>query len=240
VVDPIVPKPPVSPTASGGQVVNGGGSTIHNTTTGDQTVKSVTITFSDPALFSSATVTISAPQPVGIRRSAGANRAAVTAPAQVAIEKSTVTSVTGATVFVFNPPFTLPAGTIATLSLTVTVSSSMSAAEPSIRDAAIGRPQIASASIVGVGGRPGAMPWGLMSLGLIGLPVSALRRRRLMLLAAGLMLLAVTQAGCDPCPTCLSGVSTQRLVAIDATNPDGSRVAFPSLPTLLSTITVSM
>jgi hypothetical protein len=190
-------------------------------------VNSVTVTFSDPALFSAAMVTI---------RSGNTVESTKAAPPR------------GTTVFAFDPPFNFPAQSTATITLTVTISSNvMSAVDPASVIGTPGGPRVAMASMIGtfgaervnrLDGLPIGLTFGLTILGLAMLPLAAPRRRVILTLAMGLTMLAVTQVGCDPCPACKNQSSVQTIIRIDATDANGNPIKFTNLPSTLSTITV--
>ncbi len=228
--EPVIVSP-VTGVGQPGQTLGGGGSTISNPTDSPQTVNSVTVSFSDAALFSSAKVTISSGN---------------------AVESTRVAPPHGTTVFAFDPPFNFPAKSTAKITLTVTISTNvMSAIDPAAVIGTLGGPKVAMAGMIiplgaerakRLGGLPTGLPFGLALgltiLGLAMLPLRAPRRRVILTLAMGLTMLAVTQAGCDPCPSCKNQSSVQTIVRIDATNASGTPIKFTNLPSTLSTITV--
>jgi uncharacterized membrane protein len=135
----------------------------------------------------------------------------------------------------------VPNGTTATFTLQVKIAKSTGTAT---LDGTVTRPELATVVTWNVSDSAtmkkfGALPAGLILVGLILIPFGSGRRRQMTILACALIIAAVTAAGCDPCPSCAAMSSTQTLTAIHGTSGEGTLIKFRGLPASLGTISVS-
>jgi hypothetical protein len=203
---------------SPGSTVNAGDFTASSPSSNTWTISSVSVSFSDPQLFSSATLTA---------ENGGSS------------ETVTVTPPASSTVFAFSPPLSVAAGTSPRFNLTATIAS------PS---AMIGSRQAVYASVLGVGeanSRRGPAGLGLLlgCFSILGGALSkvnkACRRRPAMVGAFAMFLFAAAAAGCgdrSSMGAMDTPSSTQAVSAISARDGDGA-VSFTGLPATLGTIT---
>jgi len=237
---PTTPPTPVPTPAVGGSItvnsaVNVGGSpgqtlaagsfTLKNSTSGAETVGSVTVSVSDPALYSSLKLT-----------------------ATVGESSQTVTfsPPSSSTVFKFSPALSVPSGGSASFSLNATISTSPAMLER--------RAVVYAAMLVGPDAGTSGLGSLEASLALLGLGlmiVAPATRRRTMILLALLMVLAASQVGCGdgggggtlliPTPTAKptpKSSSTQVVAAISATGGGGRPVTFTGLPASLGKVSL--
>ncbi len=196
---PIVPTPTPVPGAQAsasniisagtvGQTVPGGSLSVTNTTTSTETIGAVTVALSDPRLFSSLTLIGSV--------NGGAAQTALTG------------TLASSTVFTFSPALSVPAGAVATFTLNATISVTPARADSAVRYAGLmaGRE------------RPGELPLvvalGMLGIGLLAMPAG--RRRRVLVIAGLIMLLAASQIGCGS-----NGTNTTVLLSSQQQVPTG-------------------
>jgi hypothetical protein len=171
----------------------------------------VTVALSNPGLFSNLTM------------SGSVNGAA------------TPTAFTGtlgsSTVFTFNPPLSIPAGAVAQFTLNATLSRNAAQADTPGRYAGL---------LPGGGSRstlPMGATLGLLGIGLLAIPAG--RRRRALVIAGLIMLLAFSQISCggDSSGIVVPNSSQQQVPAgsVAATNAHGA-VRVQGLPAIMSTI----
>ena len=133
-------------------------------------------------------------------------------------------------VFTFAPPIIVPVSGSATFSLTANISMTPAMAEHKVAYAGI----IIGARGNGSGLGPLAVGLSILGLGMLAFP--AANRRRVWLVMAAVLLLAVTQVGCGGNNKSVLS-STQTVTAIAATNTGGA-VTFGGLPAKLGTMTL--
>jgi Pro-kumamolisin, activation domain len=186
------PAPTVSVTSSNskssgskGQTIDGGTMRLINTGSQPETVGTVTLNVSNPALFSFLSLSASV--------EGGADQAAAAGPL-------------GATVtFVFAPALTVPAGDSAVF----TLSAGMSGASQVAGN--LGRPGSTKSNGGGRGSEELAAVLGLIGLGLVLVPVD--NRRRVRLFSLMFLLIAATQVGCGSDNNGVIGTSVQSVSA---------------------------
>jgi hypothetical protein len=201
---------------SKGQTIDGGTMRLTNTGNLPETVSTVTLNVSNPALFSFLSLSASV--------EGGADQAAIAGPL-------------GATVtFVFAPALTVPAGDSAVFTLSAGMSGAAQVAGN------LGRP---GSTRLGGGGRGAgelAAMLGLIGLGLVLVPGD--KRRRIRLFAVMFVLIAATQVGCgsDNNRATVLGTSVQSVPAcgLGASMPGAGSatgaVGVTGLPATLSQI----
>ncbi len=217
----------VSPADGGvapGQTIEAGVFSIVNNSTVLEFVSSVTISFSKPSLFSSATLNPPAAAPLSLN----AFGYVVPQPGPV-----TASPLTSSTTFTFNPPFAIGPGGEPFFGLTVNLS-------PLSRNdtsgvAYAGVTEFTAARAVGV---PLWMAFAILGLAMAALPGST--RRRIWLLAGLMILLAAGAPGCGGDSSGPGPSSTQTVTAVSgyAISPGvDARVVLASLGLKLGTIT---
>ena len=192
-----------------GQTVPGGTLSVTNITTSTETINTVTVALSNPGLFSNLTM------------SGSVNGAA------------TQTAFTGtlgsSTVFTFNPPLSIPAGAVAQFTLNATLSRNAAQSDT------LGR----YGGLLPGGGSRSTLPMGatlgLMGIGLLAIPTG--RRRRALVIAALITMLAFSQIGCGGDSSGVASSSQQQVPAggVATTNAHGA-VRVQGLPATMSTI----
>ncbi len=205
----------VNASGSEGQTVSAGAFVLNNSTSGAETVGSVTVNVSGPALYSSLTLT-----------------ATVGGSSQTV----TVSPPSSSTAFNFSPALSVPGGGSASFSLSATIV---------VTPARLERRTVAYAAVLGGldggGSGLGSLEVGLALLGLgLMMALPAARRRTVMLLAL-LMVLSANQVGCtggSGIPTHLMLFSTQAVAAVSATGPSGGPVTFTGLPASLGRVSL--
>jgi hypothetical protein len=221
---------PVITSGGPGSTVPSGSFNLTNTTGMPEVTTTVTIQFGNSDLFSSATITGNA---------GGANSVGTVSGPTGEIEVATET-------FTLSPPLVIPPGGTATFSLSTTIAPVGDTDTSSNR---WGRGQPIYAGLLGSlfserGPGRGLTPlFGACALlGVCLLGASARTRRRVWILLLALMLIAVTQVGCDsgrPFPTPGGPqMSTQTATGAAATIPTGP-VRFGGLPVVMGTVTVT-
>ena len=225
----------VSPADGGaapGQTIEAGVFSIINNSTVLEFVNSVTISFSKPSLFSSATLNPPAagPPPSTVPPPNFHFIDGVPQPGPV-----TVSPPTASTTFTFNPPFAIGPGGEPFFGLTVKLS-------PLSRNdtsgvAYAGVTEFTAARAVGV---PLWMAFATLGLAMAALPGST--RRRIWLLAGVMILLAAGAPGCGGDSSGPGPSSTQTVTAVSAAGPSlallvASPATVTGLPLKLGTIT---
>jgi hypothetical protein len=197
-----------------GQTVSGGSLKITNISKSTETISTVTLSLSNPGLFS------------GLTMNAEANGGAV---------QTAVTGTLGSnTIFTFSPPLAVAAGAVAQFTISATISQSAARIDNAVIYASM------LPAGVSRGALPNAAGFILLVLGLVSIPTD--RRRRAMVIAGLMMLLIATQIGCgggssNSGPTVLNS-SQQQVPAggIGAVNAQGATVQVQGLPVTMSTI----
>jgi subtilase family serine protease len=224
---PPTPTPMQTPTVGGsvtvpsmvnvfgglGQTVSAGGFVLHNSTSGAESVGSVTVSVSAPGLYSSL---------------------ALTATVGASSQTVTVSPPSSSTAFNFSPALSVPGGGSASFSLSVTITTTQARFE---------HRTVAYAAMLGGldggGSGLGSLEVGLALLGLgLMMALPPARRRTVMLLAL-LIMLSANQIGCgggSGIPIQPMPVSTQAVVAVSATGPSGGPVTFTGLPASLGRV----
>ena len=192
-----------------GQTVPGGTLNVTNITNSTETINTVTVALSNPGLFSNLTM------------SGSVNGAA---------SQTAVTGTLGSrTIFTFNPPLSIPAGGVAQFTLDATLSRNAAQADTAGR----------YAGLLPGGGSRSTLPMGA-SLGLLGIGLLAIptgRRRRALVIAALITMLAFSQIGCGGDSSGVVNSSQQQVPAggVATTNAHGT-VRVQGLPATMSTI----
>lgn len=205
---------------SPGQTVAAGSFMLNNTSSGAESVNSVTLTVSDPNLYSSL---------------------ALTATVSGTPHTVTVSPPTSSTVFTFSPALSVPAGGSASFSLSATISTTPAMLE---------RRRFEYATILdwpGAGGL-GSLETGLGLLALVLMIVLPAVRRRTLILLALLMVLAASETGCGSnssatvsLPTATATPkpsSSQTVTSVSATASGGGTVTFTGLPASLGKVSL--
>jgi subtilase family serine protease len=208
--------PPTAPTASvtssnttssgsAGQTIGGGAMTLTNIGSAPETVSTLTLNVSNPALFASLSLSASV--------DGGPGQEAVSGPLGSMIT------------FVFAPAVTVPAGGAASLTLRVRMADASKVVSRSSRPAS-------TIFGSGRGARELAAVLGLIGLGLILVPGG--NRRRIRFFSAMFLLIAATQVGCGGDSEGLVGTSVQSVPAcgVAVSNTNGA-VAITGLPATL-------
>ncbi|MGH7932361.1 MAG: hypothetical protein ACREQN_04240, partial [Candidatus Binataceae bacterium] len=202
-----------------GQSLSGGSFSYTNTGGGAQTLSSVTLSITQPELFSSITL---APAVSETRQPA----VTVRAP-----------EITRATTFTFALGLNIPAGGKATFSLSMTIASG--------KTASANDHTIVLAGMLAVPGTPGGgdggagLLGGMILLGIAMLPLAARTRRRVPWMAGVMLILAIGVAGCGPDnnngPKASAPSSTQNVTAVTV-KQHGSASPVSGLPLKLGKI----
>jgi len=209
----IATSAPVSASATAGATVSGGSFTVSNTTGSPETISSVTVDVSDPALFARMTL------------SAGS-------------QSAVVSPVAANSTFVFSPSLPVPAGGSVTFTLSAVLTQSL-AAGTSLHFAFLTPLPLQGHAIQG-GLIP--LSGVLLMIGLALTAAPAPRRRRIAMAATLLVAACVTVAGCASSggsgrsnPSVL-GSSTQTVSMIAVQNAGGGTVGVSGIPVSLGTI----
>jgi hypothetical protein len=207
----VVSATPVKVSGKAGETVDAGTFTVNNTSSDSETIESVTVSFSDPGLFSSASLS--------------ATVGGTTQQSQAATPPS------ASTTFTFSPALVLPPGGTASFSLSATVASKTAARER--------RLMIAYAGDGARGPRGGGDLRGLISLCLIGLGLCVVDRRRLRRTALIAVMMLALGTGLSACGGGSGGASTtpsssQNVTQI--TGPSGA-IDYSGLPASLGKVT---
>ena len=220
---PITPTPTPAPGAqasasnivangSDGQTVPGGTLSVTNTSGTTETISTVTVALSKPGLFGNLTM------------SGSVNSAA----AQTAFTGTLGSS----TVFTFNPPLSLPASAVAQFTLKATLALNAARSDTPVR----------YASRLPAGGSRHALPMGaplgMLGIGLLAMPAD--RRRRALVIAGLIIMVASSEIGCNgssSTPATVLNSSQQQVPAdgVSTTNAQGA-VVVQGLPATMSTI----
>ncbi|HLH77805.1 MAG TPA: NHL repeat-containing protein [Candidatus Binataceae bacterium] len=197
-----------------GATVSGGSFSLTNTTSGVETIASVSIVVSDPKLFGSLTLTASV----------GGQQTAVTVSGS---------AIAATTLFEFSPALIVPAGGSVTFSLSTVIS-----LNPAMNDQMGVRYAYASIVPMSSDGQSRGMVPLLLGLGLIGMVMmlSEKRKRRHTALAVAVALaLMAAIAGCSSSSSSSKPSSTQ-VVQGAAVSQGGTPQKVAGLPLLLGTI----
>ncbi len=219
----------VNVSGSPGQTLAAGSFTLNNSTSGAETISSLTVAVSDAALYSSL---------------------ALTATVGASSQTVTVSPPSSSTVFNFSPTLSVPGGSSVTFSLSATIS---------MTPAMIERRSVVYAAMLAIpdGDGGGASPLGmvLMLLGLGLITARPATRRRTVVLLALLTMLAASQVGCGgggggvtlvvPTPTATptptptpKPSSTQLVTAVSATGAGLGSLTFTGLPASLGKVSL--
>lgn len=198
----------ISPANGGGaagQSIEAGAFAIVNGTSVTQSVSSVTIAFSDPSIFSSASLI----QPSSNVRSPGYNGSNLPGNNVVLSGPSSLANANPAasTTFTFNSPYPIPPGGEPVFALIVKMATSISRNETgNVAYAAMASPAASGA------GAPLWMALAIVGLAMAGLPAG--KRRRAITIAALVILLTLGAPGCGNDNS--SASSTQTVTAVNA------------------------